>query len=65
MKTVRQQAKDKGHPVIGALKRGADDVYSKNGEVIRNRIYIDDEGTVYSVNWRGELIYIAGDVWCI
>ena len=65
MKTVRQQAKDKGHPVIGILKRGADDVYSKNGEVIRNRIYIDDEGTVYAVNWSGELIYIAGDVWCI
>lgn len=65
MKTVRQQAKDKGHSVVGTLKRIADDVFNKNGEEIRNRIYVDNEGTEYAVNWRGELVYIAGDVWCI
>lgn len=65
MKTIRQQAKDKGHSVVGTLKRIADDVFNKNGEEIRNRIYVDKEGTEYAVNWRGELVYIAGDVWCI
>lgn len=65
MKTVRQQAKAMGHPVTGTLKRGEDDVFRKNGEEIRNRIYIDGEGTVYAVNWRWELVYIAGEDWCI
>lgn len=65
MKTVRQQAKAMGHSVVGTLKRGEDDVFHKNGEEIRNRIYIDSEGTEYAVNWRGELVYIAGEDWCI
>ena len=65
MKTVRQQAKAVGHLVVGVLKRGEDDVFRKNGEEIRNRTYVDSEGTVYAVNWRGELVYIAGEDWCI
>lgn len=54
-----------GHSVVGGLKRCKDDVFRKNGEEIRNRIYVDDEGTVYAVNWRGGLVYIAGEDWCI
>lgn len=65
MKTVRQQAEAMGHSVVGGLKRCKDDVFRKNGEEIRNRIYVDDEGTVYAVNWRGGLVYIAGEDWCI
>lgn len=61
MKTVWQQAKIMGHPVVGTLIRGEDDVFYKNGEEIRNRIYFDSEGTEYAVNWRGELVYIAGE----
>lgn len=65
MKNIRAQAKAIGHEVVGALKRGQDDVYKKNGEEIRNHIYFDSEGTEYAVNWRGELLYIAGDDWII
>ena len=65
MKTVRQQAKIMGHPVVGSLKRGEDDVFHKNGEEIRNRIYFDSEGTEYAVNWRGNLVDIAGEDWVI
>lgn len=46
-------------------KRGEDDVFHKNGEEIRNRIYFDSEGTEYAVNWRGNLVYIAGEDWVI
>lgn len=46
MKTVRQQATEFGHPVVGALKRLKED-------------------TLYAVDWRDELAYIAGDDWCI
>lgn len=61
MKTIRHQAAVMGHEVCGTLKRVRDDVFKKNGEEIKNRIYIDSEGTEYAVNWRGVLVYIAGE----
>lgn len=61
MKTVREQAKAFGHEVCGTLNRAKDDVFTKNGEVIRNKTYVDEEGTNYAVNWKGELVYIAGE----
>ena len=63
MKTIRHQAKVMGHEVVGALKRCKDDVFYKNGEEVRNKIYIDSEGTEYAVNRRGDLIYICGEDW--
>lgn len=63
--TIKQQANKMGHPVVGSLRRGKDDVFKKNGEEIKNRIYFDSEGTEYAVNWRGELVYIAGENWAI
>ena len=65
MKTIRQQAKAMGHAVVGSLKRFEDDVFTKNGEEVRHKRYTDSEGTEYSVNLRGELVYIAGEDWCI
>ena len=65
MKTIRQQAKIMGHEIVGSLKRGKDDVYRMNDEDITNRIYIDSEGTVYAINWKGELLYIAGEDWVL
>ena len=65
MKTVRQQAKAMGHVVVGALKRCDDDVFSQHGEEVRHKRYTDSEGTLYAVDWRGELVYIAGEDWCI
>lgn len=65
MKTIRQQAKNMGHPVVGTLKRYSDDVFTQKGQEIRHKRYIDSEGTLYSVDWRGNLVYIAGDDWCI
>lgn len=63
MKTIKQQAAAMGHPVAGPLTRVADDVFEKDGEKIRHRRYTDGEGIVYAVNWRGELVYIAGEDW--
>ncbi len=63
--TIRHQAKSMGHEVVGSLKRCKDDVFYKNGETVHNKIYIDNEGTEYAVNWRGELIYICGEDWVI
>lgn len=37
MKTVRRQAKDMGHPVIGSLKRGEDYIFYKKGVENMNR----------------------------
>ena len=65
MKTVRQQAKAMGHAVVGPLKRIEDDVFTKSGEEVRHKRYTDSEGTLYAVDWRGELVYIAGEDWCI
>ena len=65
MKTVRQQATEFGHPVVGALKRLKDDVFMLNGEEVRYKWYTDSEDTLYAVDWRDELAYIAGDDWCI
>lgn len=62
---IRHQAKVMGHPVVGALKRVKDDVFYKGEEEIRNRQYVDKEGTLYAVNRLGNLVYIAGDDWCI
>lgn len=62
---IKEQAKVKGHPVVGSLKRCEDDVFSQNGKEVRHRRYTDSEGTLYAVDWKGELVYIAGDDWCI
>ena len=61
MKNIRQQAAAMGHPVAGPLTRVCDDVYERDGEEIRTRQYTDTDGTVYAVDWRGELVYIAGE----
>lgn len=65
MKNIRKQAHDMGHDVAGALKRMPDDVFERNGEEIRHRIYLDAEGVEYAVSWRGNLVYIAGEDWVI
>lgn len=65
MRTIRQQAKAMGHDVVGTLKRIADDVFTKDGEEIRNKMYVDNDGTVYAVNWRWELVYIVGEDWVL
>ena len=65
VKTVRQQAKAMGHAVVGSLKRFEDVVFTKNGEEVGYKCYTDSEGTLYVVNWRGELVYIAGEDWYI
>ena len=65
MKTVKQQAVIMGHPVVGSLKRQSDDVFTQDGKEIRHKRYTDSEGTLYAVDWRGHLVYIAGDDWCI
>ena len=65
MKTIRDQAEKLGHAVAGKLRREKDAVFKKNGEVICYKIYRDSEGTEYAVNWRGDLVYIAGEDWVI
>lgn len=65
MNTIREQAEERGHTVAGKLRRVKDDVFKKNGVEVRNKIYRDDEGTEYAINWRGELVYIAGEDWVI
>ena len=62
---IKRQAKNMGHPVNGALRRVEDDVFTKNGNEIHYRQYVDDEGTLYAVSPAGNLAYIAGDDWCI
>lgn len=59
MKTIRQQARLMGHAVVGYLRPIEDDVFTKNGVEVRNKRYTDSEGTEYSVNRHGELVYIA------
>lgn len=65
MKSVKYQAKVMGYQVIGNLKRIKDDVFCKNGKEIHLKQYVDSEGTLYAINSQGNLIYIAGDDWCI
>lgn len=63
--SIKKQAEKMGHMVVGALKRVADDVFTKRGVEIRFRQYVDAEGTLYAVNCTGKLEYIAGDDWVI
>jgi len=59
MKTIRHQAAVMGNKVEGRLRRAKDDVFQKNGVEIRHKIYVDDAGAEYAVNWRGDLVYIV------
>lgn len=65
MKSIREQAEAMGHEVVGRLQRIKDDVYKRNGKECRNRMYRDSEGTEYAINWRGDLVFIAGEDWVI
>ena len=58
--TIRKQAEQMGHAPVGKLKRVADDVFKRDGDMIVYRQYIDDEGTLYAVE-RGKIVYITGD----
>lgn len=59
--TIRQQAEKMGNPVAGKLRRIADDVFTHNGVEIRSKQYVDEANVVYAVNWKGEVVYIAGE----
>ena len=65
MKNIRAQAKVMGHTVVGALKRLPDEEYKLHGEEWTARVYVDSEGVTYWVDWRGDLMTIAGEDWCI
>lgn len=65
MKNIRKQAEEMGHTVAGTLKRLPDEEYKLHGERLTARVYTDSEGTVYWVDWRGCLMTIAGEDWCI
>lgn len=63
--TIREQAKQMGHEVVGRLKRVNDDVFTKEGMEIHYKQYTDDEATLYAVDSNGKLQYMAGgsDCW--
>ena len=65
MKNIRIQAREMGHTVVGALKRLPDDEYKQHGEIVIARVYADNEGVTYWVDWHGKLLTIAGEDWCI
>ena len=65
MKNIRTQAKEMGHTVAGALKRLPDEEYKLHGEILTARVYTDSEGVTYWIDWRGNLLTISGEDWCI
>lgn len=65
MKNIRNQAREMGHAVVGTLKRLPDEEYKLHGENLIARVYVDSEGTAYWIDWRGNLLTMAGDNWCI
>lgn len=61
---IKKLAHNKGHDVQGRLKRISDDKFldeRENHRVLKR--YTDEQGTVYAINERGEIAYIAGEDW--
>lgn len=65
MTNLRKQAEIMGHQIVGALKRCEDYVFYKGTDECRCRVYVDAEGTEYTVNRFGTLVCITGEDWVI
>lgn len=65
MKNIRDQAVLMGHAVVGKLKRLDNCTTRVKGQDRNYREYQDEEGTIYTIDWRGNLVTIYGDDWCI
>lgn len=57
--TIREYAKKHDHKVIGKLKRMPDETCIIKGEHHRFRIYSDEAGNWYQVDWKGNCVCIA------
>lgn len=65
MKSIRKQAELMGHAVVGKLKRLDNCTTRVKGQDRKYREYQDEEFTIYAIDWKGDLVTIYGEDWCI
>lgn len=59
--TIRQYAKQNKHEVIGKLKRVSDETCIIKGKEHTFRMYVDEAGNEYQVDWKGNCVCISGE----